>query len=374
MYAGGVGMLKQLPQQASRLRHIKLKIPYLDWNVFGVWDDHVDLKVIDLSNNQIEDIDGKAFHKVSNVSRLLLNHNNLKISGRYHHRRVLSNFKSLEELHLTNAFTEVIDSKWYLDDLKDILLAAEMTKLYKLHLEQNEIWSIEDPDMFCDLPGLKDLYLGDNQLKSIEFRFDCIKKLRFLDLQYNKIKRLDGHPMKQIDNAFANQKGRKINLIQNPWVCDCYLKPFIEWVLTTNSSLHQKQRMRCYQGKPETNAGKSFSKLDVKAMGCISNPEVTHSLLTILIVLLVALMFILLYFNRRKVQDNVKPLIDNFQRSMQYKTIEKTVNENMGEGGISVTRSSGSQVTSSGGPPSTFIATKYTSVANPNALPPEENV
>ena len=58
-------------------------------------------------------------------------------------------------------------------------------------------------------------------------------------------------------------------------------------------------------------------------MGCISNPEVTHSLLTILIVLLVALMFILLYFNRRKVQDNVKPLIDNFQRSMQYKTIEK---------------------------------------------------
>ena len=81
--------------------------------------------------------------------------------------------------------------------------------------------------------------------------------------------------------------------------------------------------MRCYQGKPETNAGKSFSKLDVMAMGCISNPEVTHSLLTILIVLLVALMFILLYFNRRKVQDNVKPLIDNFQRSMQYKTIEK---------------------------------------------------
>ena len=164
-------MLKQLPRHTQVLLFNGNKIPYLDWNVFGVWDDHVDLKVIDLSNNQIEDIDGKAFHKVSNgeyiqgcmvslifllffqilfnhvnivflfvVSRLLLNHNNLKISGRYHHRRVLTNFKSLEELHLTNAFTEVIDSKWYLDDLKDILLAAEMTKLYKLHLEQNEIW------------------------------------------------------------------------------------------------------------------------------------------------------------------------------------------------------------------------------------------
>ena len=169
-------MLKQLPLHTQVLLFNGNKIPYLDWNVFGVWDDHVDLKVIDLSNNQIEDIDGKAFHKVKNgkdsrqkstfisfrykifikfpilqlfrkyfvfsflVKRLVLNHNNLKISGRYHHRRLLTNFESLEELHLTNAFTEVIDSKWYLDDLKDILLTAQMTKLYKLHLEQNEIW------------------------------------------------------------------------------------------------------------------------------------------------------------------------------------------------------------------------------------------
>lgn len=95
--------------------------------------------------------------------------------------------------------------------------------------------------MFCDLPGLKDIYLGDNQLKSIEFEFECIKKLRFLDLQYNKIKRLDDHTTKRIDAVFANQKGRKINLNQNPWVCDCYLKPFIGWVRTTNTSLHQKQ-------------------------------------------------------------------------------------------------------------------------------------
>ena len=54
--------------------------------------------------------------------------------------RILTNFYNLEELHLTNAFTELIDSKWYLGDLKDILLTSNMTKLYKLHLEQNEIW------------------------------------------------------------------------------------------------------------------------------------------------------------------------------------------------------------------------------------------
>ena len=59
-------MLKQLPHHTQVLLFNGNNIPYLDWNVFGVWDDHVDLKVIDLSNNQIEDIDGKAFHKVKN--------------------------------------------------------------------------------------------------------------------------------------------------------------------------------------------------------------------------------------------------------------------------------------------------------------------
>ena len=43
-----------------------------------------------------------------------------------------------------------------------------------------------------------------------------------------------------------------------------------------------------------------------------------------------------------------------------------------GDTNISVTQSSGSHAT--GGPPASFAATKYTSVANPNALPPEANV
>ena len=45
----------------------------------------------------------------------------------------------------------------------------------------------------------------------------------------------------------------------------------------------------------------------------------------------------------------------------------------MGDGSISVTHSSGNH-TSSGSNPSAFVATKYTSVENPNALPPEANV
>lgn len=84
-----------------------------------------------------------------------------------------------------------------------------------------------------------------------------------------------------------------------------------------------QQDLRCYEGKPEVNAGKSFAKVDLSQMECTADPKVTHSLLTILIVLLVAVMLVLLYFNRRRVQNNVEPLIENFQRSMQYSSIGK---------------------------------------------------
>jgi hypothetical protein len=66
--------------------------------------------------------------------------NHSTCSGPNLHTRLFSNFYNLEHLHMTNAFTETIDSKWYLRDLKSVFLASNMTKLTKLHLEQNEIW------------------------------------------------------------------------------------------------------------------------------------------------------------------------------------------------------------------------------------------
>ena len=133
-------MLEQLPDGIEVLLFNGNHVPVLDWNLLGLWDEHKDLAVIDMTNNRIREISGKSFHKVKNVKRLVLSHNDLMISGPNLHGRLFSNFYSLEELHLTNAFTETIDSKWYLRDLKSIFLASNMTKLKKLHLEQNEIW------------------------------------------------------------------------------------------------------------------------------------------------------------------------------------------------------------------------------------------
>ena len=117
-------VLEYIPTETEVLIFQGNQFKRLPWNLFGIWDNRTQLEVIDLTNNQIQEIQGKSFHKVNNVKRLILNHNDMYIVSDMMHPRVFSNFENLEELHLTNAFTEQIDSKWYLTDLKNIFLIS----------------------------------------------------------------------------------------------------------------------------------------------------------------------------------------------------------------------------------------------------------
>lgn len=330
------------PDQTEVLIFTGNKFETLPWNLLGVWENHNKLEVIDLSNNGIKEIQGKSFHKVTNVKRLILNHNDLYVVSTMKHLRVFSNFVNLEELHLTNAFTEQIDSKWYLSDLKDIFLESELTKLKKLHLEQNEIWEIKDPDMFCQLPELLDLHLSDNQLTDINFSLECLKKLRYLDLEFNRIRNLPQTTLRKLEAAFGQKERgsdgrmrftRQVDLHGNPFACDCHMQNFAQWLNRTDINLMNKDAMRCYDGVPATNAGKRIRNVErlecpakVKGDGG-SHHAVTSTLLTILIILTACLLAVVLWINRITVKDKMQPLLKNLQNHMQYTTIEKQEEE-----------------------------------------------
>ena len=64
-------------------------------NVIGMTNVHELLKVIDFSNNRIQEISSKAFHKASNVDKLILDHNDLSISGEENHPGMFANFANL---------------------------------------------------------------------------------------------------------------------------------------------------------------------------------------------------------------------------------------------------------------------------------------
>lgn len=325
-------MLEYLPDETEVLIFTGNHLETLPWNLFGIFDERKKLEVVDLTNNGIKEIQGKSFHKVTTVKRLILDHNDLYIVSAMHHPRTFSNFENLEELHLTNAFTEQIDSKWYLRDLKDIFGASQLLKLKKLHLEQNEIWEIKDNDMFCDLPELMDLHLGDNQLTDINFSLDCLRQLRYLDLEYNKITNLGSETLVKLDKAFAS-KDRKIDLHGNPYTCDCHFMPFFDWLKKTKINLQNKDDMRCYTGKPEYNAGlriKNIEKLTCPVPETAlshnnSRHATTTTLLTVLIILTAILLTVVFWVNRQTVMKKMKPVTESLNRhvSKQYSAIDK---------------------------------------------------
>ena len=109
--------------------------------------------------------------------------------------------------------------------------------------------------MFCgeNLPDLEELYLGNNQLQKLDLSFECIEKQHFLDLSYNKIKRLSKMDLDRVGRHFNDTK--KIDLTGNPYVCDCYLRPLYDWLSNQTTYLNRKNQMRCYTGTPAVNAG-----------------------------------------------------------------------------------------------------------------------
>ena len=74
--------MQQIPKETEVLIFNGNRVPYMVNNVIGMTNEHELLKVIDFSNNRIQEISGKAFHKVSNVEKLILDHNDLSISGK----------------------------------------------------------------------------------------------------------------------------------------------------------------------------------------------------------------------------------------------------------------------------------------------------
>ncbi|XP_055636825.1 SLIT and NTRK-like protein 4 [Toxorhynchites rutilus septentrionalis] len=325
-------VLEYLPPQTEVIIFTGNYIEELPWNVFGAINDLVNLTIVDMSNNHIHEIRGKTYHHVPNVKRLILNHNNLSISRfdddeyNHHHPRVFSNFINLMELHLTNAFSDNTSAELSAD-LHDIFVSSNLTKLVKLHLEQNEISKFNDKRVFCDLPSLLDLHLGDNLLKEINFNITCLQKLRFLDLERNKFEALRPHDMNMMDTLQA-QQGRSINFLVdftfNPFNCDCSINPLYEWMHKTNVTVRNRDYLKCYRNKKHEEVILSLNmKKCQKAR--VAKQDHTVTLVFVLICLsciLVLLVGSLIYVSKDKLKTMITPVVDHVSKKVQYTSIK----------------------------------------------------
>ncbi|KAM7361927.1 trophoblast glycoprotein isoform 1-T2 [Cochliomyia hominivorax] len=346
-------VLEFMPEEVEILIFTGNFITELPWNVFGSINNYKNLRIVDMSNNHIREIRGKSYHHVQNVERLILNHNNLSISRdddevNHHHPRVFSNFLNLKSLHLTDAFDDN-SSPQLSEDLHDIFVNSQLINLEKLHLEQNEITHFKDRKVFCDLPSLRDLHLGDNFLKDINFEVNCLKNLRFLDLERNKFEFVKTHDLVLLNDLQA-QPNRLTNLIVdfnlNPFTCDCKISPFRTWIHSTNVTVRNKESLMCFHNKVdplpilELNMSECTAAIAAATMmfttahdhsydmnlnqesGLARHTATLIFLLIVLSMILLGLVIALIYVSRDKLKFMITPVFDNVAKKVQYTSIK----------------------------------------------------
>lgn len=327
-------ILTDLPDETQVLIFTGNHIPEIPWNIFGTINDLENLRVVDMSNNGIREIKGKSYHHVKNVERLILNHNDIVISSDYdielnhHHPRVLSNFVNLLELHLTNAFLDNTDAA-LAEDLHDVFVNSNLTKLMKLHLEQNEIRSFRDHEVFCDLPNLRDLHLGDNRLTNLNFNMTCMRHLRFLDMEGNKIESLTRRELNLMDRV-NSMPGRDVNFVvdfkKNPFTCECGIADFVTWIKRTNVTVRDKDKLRC--ARPNLSAGGSLLKLKVNPCKTVEKKISTKrektavGLLVLTTIFVLCVIILVIYMSKYKLRTKLTPFMEAISKKVHYTTIK----------------------------------------------------
>lgn len=324
-------VLEYIPTETEVVIFTGNYIQELPWNVFGTIKDRLNLSFVDMSNNHIHEIRGKTYHHVPNVRRLILNHNNLSISRyddeafNYHHPRVFSNFVNLQELHLTNAFADNTSAELSAD-LHDIFVSSNLTKLVKLHLEQNEISQFNDKRVFCDFPALLDLHLGDNLLTEINFNITCLKSLRFLDLERNKFETLVPRDMQMLDTV-QRESGRStsfmVDFTFNPFQCDCTINPLYEWMRSTNVTVRNRGNLMCFRKKHQ----EPILSLNMKKCQKMRSGKRDHTVTLVFVLIclsciLVVLVGSLIYVSKDKLKTWITPVVDQVSKKVQYTSIK----------------------------------------------------
>lgn len=273
---------------------------------------------------------GKTYHHVHQVERLILNHNNLSISSNedevnHLHPRIFSNFINLRSLHLTNAFSDY-SSPELSADLHAIFVKSNLTNLQKLHLEQNEISRFKDRNVFCDLPQLEDLHLGDNNLRELNFNVMCLHNLRFLDLERNRfeyVKRRDIEALEMLEASAGRTERLIMDFSMNPFACDCSIYDFVNWLHSTNITVRSKERLMCnrIEDHAERINALDFKRCQVKLQSTSGGHQAfLVFFLVVLIFVLIGLIGAILYVSKDRIKYLVPPVVSS--RKVHYTSIQ----------------------------------------------------
>lgn len=236
------------------------------------------LSKLSLYDNNIATLPGKVFAPLVRLISLDLAANNLA-SIQYSKDRLFSlgsliylNLADNKLSYLQPDFFQYTISLKYLhlerNLLGDLLMRdyggvifKGLVKLSELNLMDNKIRSIPDPT-FQDLDSLQFLNLTNNKLAEWGPNlFKATQNLHVLDLTNNLL------PMLHKENVHDFTAMQSLNLTGNPFVCNCDMRWFRDWVNKTRIVLTNNATYRC--NGPTDWAGRRFLSFDRTKINCV---------------------------------------------------------------------------------------------------------
>ncbi|XP_045202891.2 toll-like receptor 4 isoform X2 [Mercenaria mercenaria] len=253
----GLDTLKLLDMSQCVRLYLKDLIPSLkDLSLFWVVNSTLNISgPIKLSTQEVTfrqnnvkylDVDVQCnIHAAPTIKRFDLAQNGLE----FLHPSIPACFPNLEKVDLSsNQLYKMFQEHYLLFEQ----LPNSLRRLRMINLSTNFLTSIPE-DIFIQNHDLEIIDLSHNELDQVTFTLRNLEKLAVLDLQYNRIKILNGMSINNLNMAPMNTMVSKlkdikatIHLEYNPISCSkCEAKKFINWLTSTKSVNIPTANLRC---------------------------------------------------------------------------------------------------------------------------------
>ncbi|VDI47164.1 slit 1 [Mytilus galloprovincialis] len=179
------------------------------------------LRTINIQNNLIEQIPNDTFRDCHQLISLYLHNNRITDIS----RDTFSNLTQLHTLCFSRLFYHL--RRLHNNEISTIkqLAFVNLPSLRNLYLYDNKIQSIESYT-FVNMTNLYELRLHNNEISTIkQLAFVNLPSLQYLDLSGNNISLIE-------ENALGNLTHlSSLTLASNPFNCDCSIIPFWSWLI-----------------------------------------------------------------------------------------------------------------------------------------------
>ena len=265
------------------------------------------LKKLDLSSNNIIKVATGGFSRLPQLETLILNDNNWMVGEDT--GPIFVNM-SLKHLLLNGAFAaNYNDTMKHAKNLR-YLFGDEgvLGTLEELYLQSNNLY-FADSETFCNMHVLRLLDLSHNHISALPCNATCLAPIQTLLVQNNSLGLISGDFIAEMRPSVL--KLVKLDISDNPFVCDCHMVEDYEWLKNASSSAYVFETDKLLCRFPAGMNGRSIVSLETADFVCgptvIINKEFSRGPIVfgVLFAIVVVAVLVALFIYRHRIRQRV---------------------------------------------------------------------